>query len=157
MIITSPQRVVSQHAFAEVLKDTETGHQYLHSTQAFQPGDIISHFSAAGVFSEPSYLTVQTGDDTHITLQPQFLQYINHSCSPNAFFDTTTMQLVCIAQILPGDQFTFFYPSTEWQMAQPFDCRCSTPACIGQVAGASQIDREVLGRYRLTDYILGKL
>jgi hypothetical protein len=157
MIVTAPQRVVSQHVFAEVLKDTETGHQYLHSTQSFQPGDIVSHFGAAGVFTEPSYLTVQTSDATHITLQPEFLQYINHSCSPNLFFDTTNMQLVCLTKILPGDQFTFFYPSTEWQMAQPFDCRCGTPACIGQIDGASQIDRNVLGRYKLTEYILSKL
>jgi SET domain len=157
MIITAPQRVVSQHAFAEVLKDTETGQQYLHSTQTFQPGDIISHFGVAGVFSEPSYLTVQTGDDTHITLKPEFLQYINHSCSPNMFFDTTNMQLLCLTPIEPGDQFTFFYPSTEWQMAQPFECRCGSAACIGMIDGASKIDRAVLSRYRLTDYILSKL
>lgn len=23
-----------------------------------------------------------------------------------------------------GDELTFFYPSTEWSMAQPFDCLC---------------------------------
>jgi hypothetical protein len=157
MIVTAPQRVVSQHVFAVVLKDTETGHQYLHSTQSFQPGDIISAFSAAGVFTEPSYLTVQTGDDTHITLLPEFLQYINHSCSPNMFFDTAAMQLVCLTPIVPGDQFTFFYPGTEWKMAQPFECRCGTPACISKIDGASQIEREILSRYKLTDYILSKL
>jgi SET domain len=157
MIVTAPQHVVSSHAFAEVLKDTETGHQYLHSKQIFQPGDIISYFSAAGVFTEPSYLTVQTGDDTHITLLPEFLQYINHSCSPNMFFDTTAMHLLCLSEILPGDQFTFFYPSTEWQMAQPFECRCGTAACIGLIDGASQLDREILSRYKVTDYILSKL
>jgi SET domain len=157
MIVTAPQCVVSQHVFAEVLRDTETSHQYLHSTQTFQPGDVISPFGAADVFNEPSYLTVQTGDDSHITLVPEFLQYINHSCSPNMFFDTSNMQLLCLRRIVPGDQFTFFYPSTEWQMAQPFECRCGTAACIGQIAGASQIDREVLSGYKLTDYILSKL
>jgi hypothetical protein len=157
MIVTAPQHIVSHHVFAEVLKDTETGHQYLHSTQTFKPGGIISHFSAAGVFTEPSYLTVQTGDDTHITLLPEFLQYINHSCRPNMFFDTTNMQLLCLRKIVPGDQFTFFYPSTEWKMAQPFECRCGTADCIGQITGASQMDKAILSRYRLTDYILSKL
>ncbi len=73
-----------------------------------------------------TYLTVQTGTDRHITLIPDFLQYINHSCSPNIFFNTTTMELVCLQPIQPGDEFTFFYPSTEWEMAQPFVCNCGT-------------------------------
>ncbi len=157
MIVTAPQRVVNQHVFAEVLEDTNTGQRYLHSTQSFKPGDIISPFSAAGVFDKPSYLTVQTGDHTHITLLPEFLQYINHSCSPNMFFDTGAMHLLCLREILPGDQFTFFYPSTEWEMAQPFACSCGTADCVGTITGASQMNREILSRYKLTDYIAGKL
>ena len=157
MIVTAQQRVVNQHVFAEVLEDTNNSQRYLHSTKTFQPGDIISHFSAAGVFDKPSYLTVQTGDDTHITLLPGFLQYINHSCSPNVFFDTIAMHLLCLREILPGDQFTFFYPSTEWEMAQPFACSCGTADCVGTITGASQMNREVLSRYKLTDYIAGKL
>lgn len=152
-----PLRLISQHGFAQVMQDAETGFHYLYSTRAFAPGLIVADFSAAGIFDGPSYLTVQTGDDRHITLQPGFLQYINHSCAPNVFFDTAVMQLVCIAPVMPGDQFTFFYPSTEWVMAQPFACCCGSPNCIGQVAGASQIDRAVLQRYRLTDYITSKL
>ena len=30
----------------------------------------------------------------------------------------------------------FFYPSTEWHMAQPFTCLCGTPSCRGTIAGA---------------------
>jgi SET domain len=157
MIATAQQHVVSRHVFAQVLKDTENGYQYLYSTQVFKPGDILCSFGAARVYDKPSYLTLQTGDDTHIIFDPEFLQYINHGCNPNVFFDTTTMQLVCLQQILPGDQFTFFYPSTEWRMAQPFTCRCGAVDCIGQIGGASQVDRAVLSRYRLTDYILSKL
>jgi SET domain len=157
MVATAAQRIVSQHGFAKVLQEAETGAQFLYSTRPFSPGDLICPFSAADVFTSPSYLTVQTGDDRHITLNPSFLQYVNHSCSPNAFFDTTAMQFVCMAPIGPGEQFTFFYPSTEWEMAQPFDCKCGTGQCIGQIAGASQIDRAILNRYRLTDYILSKL
>lgn len=157
MVATTKQLTISQHGFAVVLQAAESGARFLYSTQAFTPGDIICPFSAAGVFDKPSYLTVQTGDDRHITLTPSFLQYVNHSCQPNAFFDTTAMQLVCIAPIAAGEQFTFFYPSTEWEMAQPFACQCGTEACIGQITGASQIDKEILSRYRLTEYILSKL
>lgn len=157
MVATATQLIVSQHGFAAVLQAPETGDRFLYSTQAFVPGDMICPFSAAAIFDKPSYLTVQTGDDTHITLTPSFLQYVNHSCLPNAFFDTRAMQLVCIAPIEPGEQFTFFYPSTEWEMAQPFECQCGTQSCIGQITGASQIDKEILSRYHLSEYIVAKL
>jgi hypothetical protein len=157
MIATAAQRVVSQHGFAQVLQDTETNQQYLYSTKYYKPGDEISPFGAAGVFDTPSYLTVQIGDNQHITLDPSFLQYINHSCSPNAFFDTATMLFVCLRNIVPGDQFTFFYPSTEWQMDRSFNCCCGSGNCIGYITGASQINRNVLAQYKLTDYILSKL
>lgn len=157
MIAAAPQLAVSRHGFAQVMKDTATGQQYLHSTKAFQPGEIICSFSPAAVFDTPSYLTVQTGDAVHITLSPSFLQYINHSCSPNAFFNTGAMQLECISPIAAGDQFTFFYPSTEWEMAQPFQCCCGTQACIGYIDGASALSPAVLERYQLTEYIMGKL
>ncbi|KAB8242433.1 hypothetical protein BDV35DRAFT_366204 [Aspergillus flavus] len=41
-----------------------------------------------------------------------------------------------------GDELTFFYPSTEWTMVQPFQCGCGAGLrrCLGRVAGASQID-----------------
>jgi hypothetical protein len=157
MVSTVPLRLISQHGLAQVMQDTETGVHYLFSTAAFAPGDLICPFEAAAILHSPSYLTVQTGDDRHITLSPAFLQYVNHSCSPNAFFDTDAMAFVCVAPIAPGDQFTFFYPSTEWEMAQPFACRCGAPNCIGRVTGASQIDPSVLDRYRLSGYIQSKL
>ncbi len=157
MTTTSLQRVVSNHHFAEVRRDANAANQYLYSTMVFEPGNVICNFSAAAVFTKPTYLTVQTDDDTHITLLPVFLQYINHSCSPNVFFDTSSFQVICIATILPGDQFTFFYPSTEWQMVQAFSCRCGSINCIGQIAGAAATDRAILSRYRLTDFIKKKL
>ena len=100
-----------------------------------------------------TYLTVQTGEDKHITLQPEFLQYINHSCYPNVFFDTTAMQLVALKEIQPGDELMFFYPSTEWDMSQPFDCFCGTTQCLHRIQGAAYLSDEEAKGYRLTDFI----
>jgi hypothetical protein len=30
-----------------------------------------------------------------------------------------------------GQELTFFYPSTEWDMAQGFECICGTATCRG--------------------------
>jgi SET domain-containing protein len=146
-------RLISHHEMAEVVFNPETQQKALIARKSFSPGELICPFYAGSTHSEPSYLTVQVGDNKHITLQPEFLQYTNHSCDPNAFFDTTTMEFIALKEIQPGDELTFFYPSTEWEMAQPFQCRCGTAQCIGTIEGASQLSAEVLGRYRLTDYI----
>ncbi len=152
--ITSPANlVISRHKYAEVLHSPANDQKSLHATVSFAPGDVICTFSAGITQSYATYLTVQTGTHSHITLMPEFLQYINHSCVPNVFFDTTTMQLICLRALRPGDELTFFYPSTEWEMAQPFVCNCGSKKCLQLINGASHLSIETLSQYRLTDFI----
>jgi SET domain len=152
--ITTPKfEVVSNHVFANVLLNNSSNQKSLHASVSFSPGDIISTFGAGVTQTYATYLTVQTGADRHITLMPEFLQYINHSCVPNVFFNTTTMQLVCLRPLQPGDELTFFYPSTEWEMAQPFVCNCGNRECLQLINGASHLSVETLSRYQLTDFI----
>jgi len=35
-----------------------------------------------------------------------------------------------------GDELSFYYPSTEWEMTQSFDCLCGTASCLGKISGA---------------------
>ncbi len=150
-------QLVSNNGFAEVWKNQQSGQQSLHATVSFNAGDVICSFHAGTISNKVTYLTVQVDEDKHITLQPEFLQYINHSCSPTVFFDTTLMQLVCLSEVNPGDEFTFFYPSTEWEMVQPFACYCGSSNCLSVIQGASHIKDEVLDQYRLTDFIKRKI
>ncbi|MEI9935500.1 MAG: SET domain-containing protein-lysine N-methyltransferase [Ferruginibacter sp.] len=152
--LTSPTvEVISHHRFAEVWLDASTNQKSLHAIVAINAGDVIEPFFAGSIQRHATYLTVQTGIDEHITLRPEFLQYINHSCEPNVFFDTTNMQLVCIKPLQPGDELSFFYPSTEWKMAQPFVCNCGSTDCLQLINGASHLSKETLSKYRLTDFI----
>ena len=152
--VTSPLfEVVSRHEFGDVLLNTSTNQKSLHATIAIKPGDVLSKFHAGVTQSFATYLTVQTGVDKHITLQPEFLQYINHSCNPNVLFNTDTMQLECLQNIKAGDELCFFYPATEWNMAQPFDCLCGSKSCIGKIQGAKYVSEEVLNNYKLTSFI----
>jgi hypothetical protein len=157
MIITNSTaanfEVISRFGFVDVLRDPSSQQKSLHASISFVPGQVISKFYAGSTQSHATYLTVQTGIDKHITLEPDFLQYINHSCSPNAFFDTTAMELVCLRPIQAGEEFTFFYPSTEWNMSQPFVCNCKTDDCLQLINGASHLDLSTLKKYRLTDFI----
>jgi hypothetical protein len=152
--ITTPStEVISKHIFAEVLLNKDINQKALFAAVHFAQGDVICKFSAAATQSFASYLTIQTAVDKHITLQPEFLQYTNHSCEPTVFFNTASMELVCLQAMQPGDEFTFFYPSTEWEMAQPFVCNCGSAACLQLINGASHLSVETLSKYKLTDFI----
>ncbi|MBV9989260.1 MAG: SET domain-containing protein [Chitinophagaceae bacterium] len=155
--IVTAYAMVSKHGFADIMQNTASWEKSLHATRFFDAGDVISDFAAAQVFDTPNYLTVQTGDDRHIMLQPEFLQYINHSCNPNVFFDTASMQLIALKEVQPGDEMLFFYPSTEWDMAQPFDCFCGTAQCLHRIQGAAHLSDEEVMRYRLTAFIQQKI
>ena len=97
---------INQFVFAneilEVWKDEVTGQHSTFSRIDVRAGDIICDFGASAIVQTPSYLTVQLNTNEHIYLQPSFLQYINHSCAPNVFFDTTSFKVICLADIKPG-------------------------------------------------------
>jgi hypothetical protein len=149
--------LIANHEIAEVRQQLTHKQKGLFSRLPFGPDEVITEFGAATTSAGPSYLTIQTGVKKHITLLPEYLQYINHSCNPNVFFDTTTMQLIALINILPGEEFTFFYPSTEWKMAQPFQCFCGHANCIREIRGAYSLSPEIIGQYRLTDFIKNQL
>lgn len=52
-----------------------------------------------------------------------------------------------------GDELTFFYPSTEWDMAQPFDCLCGHKECRGTISGAKDMAVDVMSKYWINPHI----
>lgn len=153
----SSYRVVSDHIFAVVRQNTVSNQKAFFARREYQPGEVVTTFSAGEILSSPTYLTVQVGIDRHIMLQPEHLQYINHSCDPNVFFDTYSMEVVALKTIGEGDEMTFFYPSTEWDMSQPFKCLCGCRNCLGEIKGASHIHPDIISTYRLTRFIQQQL
>lgn len=155
---TNPSyRLISDHIFAVVRQNTVDNQKAFFARRTYQPGDVVTGFSAGKVLSHPTYLTVQVDVDKHIMLQPEHLQYINHSCDPNVFFDTYKMQVIALKPIAEGDEMTFFYPSTEWDMIQPFKCFCGNSKCLGEIRGAAHINPAQLQTYTLTRFIQQQL
>lgn len=150
-------RTISDHHFAVVRLNTNNDQKAFFARRTYQPGEVVCEFSAGAILPEPTYLTVQVDIDKHIMLQPEHLQYINHSCDPNVFFDTYTMKIVALKTIEEGDEMTFFYPSTEWDMAQPFNCFCGCSNCLKEIKGAAHINPEILKNYKLTRFIQQQL
>lgn len=149
--------IISDHGFCQVREDRAINQRGLFSNSSFEIGDVLVKFSAHKIHPEPNYLTVQLGENIHIELFPDFLQYVNHGCSPNVLFNTSTMDLECVAPIKVGDELRFFYPATEWNMEQPFDCNCGSSECLRRISGAAFLPLAMLQKYKLTEFIKSKI
>lgn len=133
------------------------GYYALRALKYFPVNAVVQVFSAHEQLEQPTYLSVQIDDHKHIHLFPDCLQYTNHSCEPNTFFDTEKGEIVALRPIHENEELTFFYPATEWSMSQPFQCVCNTPSCLGVIQGAAHLEDTVIINYRFSGYIQKKL
>jgi hypothetical protein len=120
-----------------------------------QPGAVFARISNPTP-ATCAYTSVQASRDLHIELNCD-LVYINHSCRPTLIFDMARWEVRVNPNLeqglSKGDELTFFYPSTEWDMAQPFDCRCKEADCKGTISGAKDTASEILKQYWLNTHI----
>jgi len=104
----------------------------------------------------PSYSTTQAGRDLHVELNSN-IHFTNHSCDPSLewHMDVFEIRVRRDRALKKGDILSFFYPSTEWTLAQSFDCWCGAGEgrCCGKIVGARDMDEEVLRRFWLNGYI----
>ncbi|KAL3474788.1 D-isomer specific 2-hydroxyacid dehydrogenase [Aspergillus californicus] len=117
------------------------------------PGSLFTKITTATP-SKKAYTSVQTGRDTHIELNSD-LVFCNHSCTPSLNFDMAKMEVRVVDDrpLKAGDALTFFYPSSEWEMDQKFQCNCGAGGCRGWISGAGQMEREQLQGYWLNPHI----
>jgi len=73
-------------------------------------------------------------------------RFLNHSCDPNAA--VRERQLIAVRPIHPGEDLTFNYNTTEYDMASPFACHCGSLFCAGQIRGFKYLDRQERERLR---------
>lgn len=118
-------------------------------------GAVVADLTECVEVAEPTIHTIDVGGDRHID-GPQ-VRYLNHSCAPNTYVDTTRMEVRTLRPVHEGEELTFFYPSTEWEMVGPFTCLCGAPMCLGVVAGARSMPEDVLRRHVLNDHVRARL
>ena len=120
-----------------------------------EPGALLTKITAWKPAITATYATVQVGKDANIELTDD-LVYLNHSCNPSVIFDVEKLELRILADrpLKSGDEVTFFYPSTEWDLAQRFECTCGSEHCLRTVQGAKYLDDATLERYWLNPHII---
>ncbi len=136
---------------ASLLIRTQDKYRSLTTKRAYKKGEIICPIPSDSLYNKPNRFTVQIGRDRHVEVKE--LSSMNHSCNPNTFLDTTRMLAFAARDIAVGEELTFFYPSTEWEMSSPFICLCGATNCIHVVAGARFLPLSVLENHFLNRHI----
>ncbi|KAJ7035648.1 hypothetical protein C8F04DRAFT_1000763 [Mycena alexandri] len=121
---------------------------FLKTRKSFIQGETLTVLRNLTIRSPKAYSTVQCGRgvEDNAELNSDFL-YVNHSCEPNIAFDLsstdpTEWHVRALKNIDAGSPVTFFYPSTEWEMDQAFECQCGTETCLGRIQGAKFLTTE---------------
>ncbi len=130
---------------------TDNKFRSLVSRQDFLPGEVIYSIPSEKIFDKPNRFTVQM--DRHLHTEVGKLSALNHSCDPNVILDMEHMVVIACRDIKAGDELTFFYPSTEWEMDAPFICLCGAANCIHVVAGARFLPLSTLETHYLNRHI----
>lgn len=153
----------------EVIRRPGSFESYSVSATDLPAGALIVRLGCPPMTLNPTkrWSSVQVSETQNIELNCDFL-YVNHSCEPSIEFhvladcDTPVIEIRVATRkdengntvgIKKGDALTFFYPSTEWDMDQPFDCKCSTPKCLGWISGAKDLTSDQLKGYYLNEHI----
>lgn len=124
----------------------------LITDQPYPAGDILYHITGQRVTRRVTYQTIQVGPHAHIE-ELGVLAYLNHSCQPNTIVNVSELTVSAARDIAAGDELSFFYPSTEWEMERPFICLCGAPQCVRLVAGAKYLSVDTLSRYFINAHI----
>ncbi len=112
--------------------------------------DSVIFYLKGTVSSEPTKYTIQLGPTQHLTFPAvrradddldYCWQYLNHSCAPNGYMNTSERTFRAWRNIELGEEITFNYLTTESEMAVPFPCICDSENCFGFIAGRRFLTR----------------
>jgi len=130
---------------------TENKFRSLVTKRAYAKGELICEIPTEKVVNKANRYTVQIDKDKHTDVGK--LAALNHSCAPNVILDTENLLMYACRDIEKGEELSFFYPSTEWEMDAPFICLCGSSNCIHVVAGARFLPLSTLERHYLNKHI----
>lgn len=119
----------------------------LVATDPFAAGDTVIHISGIPTSTKDRY-SIQVDADTHlmpfpaesVEAQAEKCPWIftNHSCNPNVVVRDS--KFIALRAIEPNEAITFDYETTEWEMAEPFQCACGAASCRGEIRGYSYLN-----------------
>jgi uncharacterized membrane protein YeiB len=113
----------------------------LHAVHPFARGEVVVPLEGHPV-PRPTRFTIQVGTDAHLEPMSERASpwgLMNHSCDPNLAIDVSRRLIVARRPIAAGEELCFDYHTTEWELHEPFICRCTGPHCVGLVRGFAHL------------------
>ncbi|HEX8844620.1 MAG TPA: SET domain-containing protein-lysine N-methyltransferase [Pyrinomonadaceae bacterium] len=105
-----------------------------------------------GVIStQPDRYSIQLGENRHLNTPAEETtgtysdfpwKYLNHSCEPNGYVNCADLTFRALREIGRGEELTFNYLTTEYEMASPFECHCGSVQCFGLIRGQKYLTAE---------------
>ena len=164
--VATEQEIATEHGYAIRVEIVDDHHKVIADAR-FAPGDRIMHFDGE-LSNKPSRTSIQLDEDTHVNapagtspeeaMRRHPFIFLNHSCDPSAV--QRGRELFALRAVEPGEEVTFDYQASEYEFAEPFNCHCASPSCVGEeVRGfryLSSAEREQR-RPKLSPHLLEKL
>lgn len=128
---------------AGVRIESSNGFAGVFAAKTYMRGDQLLPLCGRASTTASRY-SIQTGVDRHIepasstngaAIAPAPWKYLNHSCDPNLEIDLEVECFIARRGIAAGEELSFNYLTTEWEMASPFDCICGSSSCYGRIRG----------------------
>jgi SET domain-containing protein len=123
----------SMHKNCEI-RHSQIGGNGLFATASIESGEVILA-SDGEKFNMPVVYSYQIDDDIHT----MGLGALNHECDPNCGIDEMTSNIVTLRAIVAGEELSFNYLTTEFDMASPFLCKCGSSQCYSYISGFSNL------------------
>jgi SET domain-containing protein len=104
----------------------------------------------------PTRYSIQVGASLHLdptggatddeVFEIYFWRFMNHGCDPNT--RVLGRDVIASRDIAPGEEATFNYNTTEYDLAESFACRCGSPRCGGTIGGFKHLPPDERERLR---------
>lgn len=124
----------------------------LVATKTIKINEVILEFEKNFV-SEPNRYTLQIDENIHqSSTDPDLAEnFINHSCAPNSFVDFSTLELKALRSISKGEDITYNYFTSDYEMEDAFECCCKSENCKKNIYGFKNLTLEE--KIELQDYL----
>lgn len=145
--------------------ETASGH-HLITLQAVASGASLFHIHGEQT-PRPSRHSLQLDTDLHINspsgtseqdqMAKGYWRYLNHRCDPNVCI--RDLDVIALRPIASGEEITFDYDTTEYDMSEPFKCHCGSKNCRGWIRGFKHLNtaQQEAFRAQLLPYLLRHL
>lgn len=137
----------------------------LVSKKKISEGKMVLRFEK-GITLRPnktaSATAIQIDEDVFLDSKPtQIRDFLNHSCDANTRIDFDAMGCIAIKEIKKGDEITFNYNTTEFDLKyknEAFECNCKAENCVGEIGGFKHLTKKQKNQLApfFTSFILRK-